>query len=161
MGILKERFKAKADQLGAEVKDLLKEHGNKVIGEVQLSQITRHGGMTGLVRNLFADAGRIRFAAVLFPNWGKLPRVPGSSSHYQRLFYLMLIGELPTGEDVQHVAVLHAVAMCQIGIRLHRGIAVTAHHDPVCSGNVADQPVREVCHGINKKIIGSIDDSMD
>ena len=29
MGIIKERFKAKADQLGAEIKELLKEHGNK------------------------------------------------------------------------------------------------------------------------------------
>ena len=36
MGIIKDRFKAKADAVAIEIKDLLKEHGNKVIGEVQL-----------------------------------------------------------------------------------------------------------------------------
>jgi len=38
MGIIKERFKAKADLASAEIKDLLKEHGNKKAGEVTLSQ---------------------------------------------------------------------------------------------------------------------------
>ncbi len=46
MGIIKERFKAKSDSVGAEIKELLKEHGNKVIGEVQLSQI--YQGMRGM-----------------------------------------------------------------------------------------------------------------
>jgi len=41
MGTLKDRFKAKADSDAAEIKDLLKEHGNKTIGEVQLSRYTR------------------------------------------------------------------------------------------------------------------------
>jgi len=50
MGVLKDRFKAKADEVAVEIRDLLKEHGNKVIGEVQLSQIYRGmRGMTGLV----------------------------------------------------------------------------------------------------------------
>ena len=39
MGVIKDRFKEKADALAAEIKDLLKEHGSKKIGEVQLSQI--------------------------------------------------------------------------------------------------------------------------
>ena len=39
MGIIKDRFKEKADAVATEIKDLLKEHGNKVIGEVTLSQI--------------------------------------------------------------------------------------------------------------------------
>ena len=50
MGVIKDRFKAKADSLGTEIKELLKEHGNKVIGEVQLSQVYQGmRGMTGLV----------------------------------------------------------------------------------------------------------------
>ncbi|WP_276500102.1 citrate (Si)-synthase, eukaryotic [Terrimonas pollutisoli] len=108
MGILKERFKAKADQLGAEIKDLLKEHGNKVIGEVQLSQIYQGmRGMTGLVSEtslLDAQEG-IRFRGYTIPELReKLPRVPGGSEPLpEGLFYLMLIGELPTEEDVQHV----------------------------------------------------------
>ena len=71
MGILKERFKTKADQLGGEIKDLLKEHGSKVIGEVQLSQIYQGmRGMTGLVSEtslLDAQEG-IRFAVTVFRN---------------------------------------------------------------------------------------------
>ncbi|MFM7837999.1 MAG: citrate (Si)-synthase, partial [Chitinophagaceae bacterium] len=50
MGIIKERFKEKADHASAEIKELLKEYGNKVIGEVTLSQIYQGmRGMTGLV----------------------------------------------------------------------------------------------------------------
>ena len=50
MGVIKDRFKEKADALAAEIKDLLKEHGSKKIGEVQLSQIYQGmRGMTGLV----------------------------------------------------------------------------------------------------------------
>jgi citrate synthase len=50
MGVIKDRFKEKADVLAAEIKDLLKEHGNKTIGEVQLSQIYQGmRGITGLV----------------------------------------------------------------------------------------------------------------
>lgn len=108
MGILKERFKAKADQLGAEIKDLLKEHGTKVIGEVQLAQIYQGmRGMTGLVTEtslLDAQEG-IRFRGYSIPELQeKLPRVPGGSEPLpEGLFYLMLIGELPKEEDVHHV----------------------------------------------------------
>ena len=108
MGILKERFKAKADQLGVEIKELLKEHGNKVIGEVQLSQIYQGmRGMTGLVSetSLLDAREGIRFRGYTIPELReKLPRVPGGSEPLpEGLFYLMLIGELPTEEDVQHV----------------------------------------------------------
>ena len=49
MGIIKDRFKEKGDALAAEIKDLLKEHGTKKIGEVQLSQLYKGiRGMTGL-----------------------------------------------------------------------------------------------------------------
>jgi citrate synthase len=108
MGILKERFKIKADQLGSEIKELLKEHGNKVIGEVQLSQIYQGmRGITGLVSEtslLDAQEG-IRFRGYTIPELReKLPRVPGGSEPLpEGLFYLMLIGELPTEEDVHHV----------------------------------------------------------
>ena len=50
MGVIKDRFKEKADQTGAEIKEILKEHGDKKIGEVTLSQIyAGMRGMTGLV----------------------------------------------------------------------------------------------------------------
>lgn len=108
MGILKERFKAKADQLAGEIKALLKDHGNKVIGQVQLSQIYQGmRGMTGLVTEtslLDAQEG-IRFRGYTIPELReKLPKIPGGTEPLpEGLFYLMLIGELPTEEDVQHV----------------------------------------------------------
>ena len=108
MGILKERFKKKADQLGAEIRELVKEHGHKVIGEVQLAQIYQGmRGMTGLVTEtslLDAQEG-IRFRGYTIPELReKLPRAPGGSEPLpEGLFYLMLIGELPTEDDVHHV----------------------------------------------------------
>src|SRR3990170_4965772 len=108
MGIIKERFKVKADALAIEIKDLLKEHGNKVIGEVQLSQVFQ--GMrciTGLVTEtslLDAHEG-IRFRGYSIPELQeKLPKTKGGSEPLpEGLFYLMLIGELPTEEDTAHI----------------------------------------------------------
>jgi citrate synthase len=39
MGVVKDLFKKKADAAAAEIRDLLKEHGTKKIGEVHLSQV--------------------------------------------------------------------------------------------------------------------------
>lgn len=108
MGVIKDRFKAKADAVAAEIKDLLKEHGNKVIGEVQLSQIYQGmRGITGLVSEtslLDAQEG-IRFRGYSIPELqAKLPKADGGNEPLpEGLFYLMLVGELPTDDDVQHV----------------------------------------------------------
>ena len=108
MGIMKDRFKVKADAVGAEIKELLKEHGNKVIGEVTLSQIYQGmRGMTGLVTEtslLDAHEG-IRFRGYSIPELReKLPKAPdGQEPLPEGLFYLMLIGELPTEEEANHV----------------------------------------------------------
>ncbi len=108
MGILKERFKEKAGKTGTEIKDLLKKHGNKVIGEVQLSQVYQGmRGMTGLVTetSLLDSQDGIRFRGYSIPELrAKLPKAPGGTEPLpEGLFYLMLIGELPTEEDVQHI----------------------------------------------------------
>lgn len=108
MGIIKDRFKAKAEQLSTEIKDILKEHGSKVIGEVQLAQVYQGmRGMTGLVTEtslLDAQEG-IRFRGYSIPELReKLPKAPGGSEPLpEGLFYLMLVGELPTEDDVHHV----------------------------------------------------------
>ena len=108
MGIIKDRFKEKADAVAAEIKELLKEHGDKKIGEVQLSQVYQGmRGMTGLVTEtslLDAQEG-IRFRGYSIPELQeKLPKAPGGSEPLpEGLFYLMLVGELPTEEDVQHL----------------------------------------------------------
>ena len=47
---LKERFKKKADAASLEIKELLKQYGNKKIGEVALAQVYQGmRGITGLV----------------------------------------------------------------------------------------------------------------
>ncbi len=111
MGDIKESFKAKADVVGAEIKALLKEHGDKKIGEVTLSQIYQGmRGITGLVSEtslLDAQEG-IRFRGYTIPELAeKLPKVKnGTETLPEGLFHLMLLGELPTEEDVQHVTAL-------------------------------------------------------
>ncbi|HKO82722.1 MAG TPA: citrate (Si)-synthase, eukaryotic [Chitinophagaceae bacterium] len=175
MGILKERFKTKADQLGGEIRDLLKEHGNKVIGEVQLSQIYQGmRGMTGLVSEtslLDAQEG-IRFRGYTIPELReKLPRVPGGSEPLpEGLFYLMLIGELPTEEDVQHVT---SVLQRRSHVPNHvfdtiEALPVTAH--PMTQFVVAvmalqteSQFAKKYAAGLNKKDYWEavFDDSMD
>src|SRR6185369_15010490 len=108
MGIIKDRFKAKADIVAAEIKDLLKEHGSKVAGEVQLSQIYQGmRGMTGLVTEtslLDAQEG-IRFRRYSIPELrAKLTKSPGGSEPLpEGLFYLMLVGDLPDDDDVHHL----------------------------------------------------------
>jgi len=103
---IKERFKAKADLVSAEIKQMLKEHGNKVIGEVTLSQIYQGmRGMTGLVTEtslLDANEG-IRFRGYSIPELKeKLPNVKGGSEPLpEALFHLMLLGELPSKEEAE------------------------------------------------------------
>lgn len=105
MAITKERFKAKADEVAAGIKDLIKEHGNKKIGEVTLSQIYQGmRGITGLVSEtslLDAQEG-IRFRGYSIPELQeRLPKAPkGTEPLPEGLFHLMLLGELPTEEDV-------------------------------------------------------------
>ncbi len=108
MGIIKDRFKIKADNVAVEVKDLLKEHGNKKIGEVTLSQIYQGmRGITGLVTetSLLDAQDGIRLRGYSIPELReKLPKAPGGSEPLpEGLFYLMLVGELPTEEDVHHL----------------------------------------------------------
>lgn len=108
MGIIKDRFIAKAEAASAEIKDLIKEHGNKKVGEVTLAQIYQGmRGITGLVTEtslLDAQEG-IRFRGYTIPELQeKLPTSPnGKEPLPEGLFYLMLIGELPAKEDVEHV----------------------------------------------------------
>jgi citrate synthase len=108
MGMLKDKFKVKSDATAAEIKELLKEHGNKKIGEVTLSQVYQGmRGITGLVTEtslLDAQEG-IRFRGYTIPELQqKLPKAPnGSEPLPEGLFYLMLLGDLPTEADAQHI----------------------------------------------------------
>jgi len=109
MGNMKERFKAVSEASVAEIKSIIKEHGSKTIGEVQLQQVFQGmRGITGLVTEtslLDAHEG-IRFRGYSIPELQKkLPKAPGGNEPLpEGLFYLMLIGELPTEEDVAYLS---------------------------------------------------------
>ena len=108
MDSLKTSFKTKADKIGAEIKEMLKEHGNKKIGEVTLSQAYQGmRGITGLVTEtslLDAQEG-IRFRGYTIPELQvQLPKAPGGAEPLpEGLFHLMLLGELPTEENVTYL----------------------------------------------------------
>ncbi len=108
MAFNKERFKSKADTVAAEIKDLLKEHGNKKIGEVTLAQIYQGmRGITGLVSEtslLDAQEG-IRFRGYSIPELQqKLPKAQGGTEPLpEGLFHLLLMGELPSEDDVHDI----------------------------------------------------------
>lgn len=108
MGIIKDKFKQKAEAATAEIKSILKEHGSKKIGEVTLSQIYQGmRGITGLVTEtslLDAQEG-IRFRGYSIEELQqKLPKAKyGNEPLPEGLLYLMLLGELPTDADVEHV----------------------------------------------------------
>ena len=175
MGVIKDKFKEKADNMSAEMKAILKQHGDKKIGEVTLSQVYQGmRGITGLVTEtslLDAQEG-IRFRGYSIPELQqKLPKAPnGSEPLPEGLFYLMLVGDLPTDEDVQH---LTSVWQRRSHVPNHvfatiEALPVTAH--PMTQFVVAimalqteSQFAKKYAAGLNKKDYWEavFDDSMD
>lgn len=109
MGYVKDRFKAIADDHNKEIKDLLEHHGNKKVGEVTLSQVYQGmRGITGLVTetSLLDPNEGIRFRGFSIPELReKLPKAEGGNEPLpEGLFLLMLLGQIPSHEDVEHVS---------------------------------------------------------
>ena len=108
MGVLKDRFREKADIAAAEIKELLQANGNKVIGDVKLAQVYQGmRGITGLVTEtslLDAQEG-IRFRGYSIPELReKLPKAnDGTEPLPEGLFHLLLIGELPSNDEANHI----------------------------------------------------------
>ena len=105
MDILKEKFKAKAATLGKEVKALVKEHGSKKVDEVSLRQV--FGGMRGVKSMIWETSNLdpvegIRFRGYSIPELRQLlPSRDGDDQPLpEGLFWLMLVGELPSKEEV-------------------------------------------------------------
>src|SRR6476659_11223118 len=109
MGVLKDKFKEKADSVSIEMRDILKKHGEDKIGEVTLAQVYQGmRGITGLVTetSLLDAQDGIRFRGYSIPELQeKLPKAEGGNEPLpEGLFYLMLVGDLPTDEDAQHMS---------------------------------------------------------
>ncbi len=108
MDTLKEKFIAKATAEANNVKKFIAEHGEKVLGEYTVAQVYQGmRGMTGLITEtskLDPEEG-IRFRGYSIPELReKLPKAPnGTEPLPEGIFYLMLLGELPTVEDVNNL----------------------------------------------------------
>ena len=103
MDILKAKFKEKSAAMATEVKAMLKEHGEKVIDKVTLSQA--YGGMRDIKSMIWetslldAQEG-IRFRGFTIPELSeKLPQGRGKEPLPEALFWLMLTDEVPTEEE--------------------------------------------------------------
>lgn len=113
MGFVKQRFKEKADALALDIKDILSNHGDKKLGDVTVQQAySGMRGVPGLVTEtslLDAEEG-IRFRGYSIPELRDLlPKADGGIEPLpEGLFYLMLVGELPTKEDVEHLSTVFA-----------------------------------------------------
>jgi len=109
MGYVKDSFKAKADAQSKEIKSLLEQHGNMKLDDVTIAQAYQGmRGIPGLVTEtslLDANEG-IRFRGFSIPELReKLDKAEGGNEPLpEGLFYLMLIGEIPTHEDVDHIS---------------------------------------------------------
>ncbi|MCC7302743.1 MAG: citrate (Si)-synthase [Bacteroidia bacterium] len=110
MDSLKEKFIEKARPMAAEVKALIKEHGDVKLGEYTVAQVYQGmKGMIGLVTEtskLDPEEG-IRFRGYSIPEIReKLPKSPnmGTEPLPEGIFYLMLTGDLPNYDEVHNVS---------------------------------------------------------
>lgn len=109
MDPLKKIFEEKAKALYTEMRAMLKEHGDKVVGEVTLKQV--FGGMRG-VKSMVWDTSSldaiegIRFRGYSIPQLKEiLPTAEGGKEPLpEGLFWLMLVDEIPTKEQVDWVS---------------------------------------------------------
>ena len=113
MGKLKDLFYETASASSEEIKNLIKEHGNTVVDTVTLSQV--YQGMRGIVglvtETSLLDANEgIRFKGYSIPELvEQLPHAEnGSQPLPEGLFYLMLIGKIPSKEDVDYISSVFA-----------------------------------------------------
>src|SRR3989338_1175899 len=105
---LKEKFIENALPAAQQIRELIKKYGNKVVGQYTLDQV--FDGMRGMV-SLITETSKldpelgIRFRGYSIPELRKkLPKIPGGTEPMpEGIFYLMLIGELPTYEDASNI----------------------------------------------------------
>jgi len=103
---LKEKFEEQIDSSRNRVKTLVAEYGDKIVGEISLRQI--YSGMRGML-SMVTETSKldpnegIRFRGYSLPEiQDVLPRAKDSNQPLpEGMFYLMLIGELPTDNDVK------------------------------------------------------------
>ncbi len=108
MDRIKDKFAQRALPLADEIKQLIKEHGNHVLGQYTIEQV--YQGMKSMIAlvtetsKLDPEEG-IRFRGYSIPELReKLPRGQGGENLPEGIFYLLLTGDLPTEEDAREVS---------------------------------------------------------
>lgn len=105
MDPLKQKFLEKSSALKTEFKALLKEHGGKKVDEVVLRQV--FGGARGIKMMVWETSALdpiegIRFRGYSIPQLKELlPTGDGKEPLPEGLFWLMLVGEIPTEDQVR------------------------------------------------------------
>ena len=105
MDPLKQKFNEKATELRVKMKELLKQHGNEKVDEVTLKQV--FGGARGIKMMVWETSQLdpiegIRFRGYSIPELKELLPTgkDGKEPRPEGLFWLMLVGEVPTEEQV-------------------------------------------------------------
>ncbi len=109
MSRLKKQVQDKIEAWRPRTARLVKEYGNKKVGEVTIEQVI--GGARG-IKSLVTDISYldpnegIRFRGLTIPEvLDRLPKVPGGEMPYvEGFFFFLLTGDIPSAEDVQEVA---------------------------------------------------------
>jgi len=105
MPTLKEKLQQKIEEWRPRTTKLVKNYGDVVVDQVTIAQVL--GGIRGL-KSLVTDISYldphegIRYRGYTLPEvFEKLPKPPGAEMPYvEGLYYLLLIGEMPTEKDV-------------------------------------------------------------
>jgi hypothetical protein len=107
---MKDRFRVKSEKTSSEIKEILKEHGNKKVGEVVLSQIYQGmRGITGLVTEtslLDAQEG-IRFRGYSIPELQKnFRRLKAEENHCQKDCFISCSSGISLLKKMWHTSLL-------------------------------------------------------
>ncbi len=103
MDALKQKFFQKAQAQAAEIKTINKEHGERVVDDVKVNQI--FGGMRDITSMLWETSLLDAQEGISFRGYSisqlreLLPKGRGKEPLPEGIFWLMLVGELPTEED--------------------------------------------------------------
>jgi citrate synthase len=163
MGRLKEHFYETAIKSAEEIKALIKEHGETVVDNVTLSQVYQGmRGITGLVTetSLLDSNEGIRFRGYSIPELiEKLPHVEGGSQPLpEGLFHLMLLGEIPSQDDVEHISAVWARRSHVPNYVFHAIEALPLHTHPMTQFSIGIMALQTESlfakaynEGINKK----------
>ena len=105
MDLLKEKFYSKSSDLRQTLRAKIKAHGSKKIDEVMVGQV--FGGMRGVKSMIWETSHLDAIEGIKFRGYSipqlrdKLPKLNGSAEPLpEGLFWLMLVGEIPTEDNV-------------------------------------------------------------